>query len=387
MSTQTQVVINKQDPDIEAYRIGMLEDTQQLVSDTIFGGNVQNLRDQGLTDQQIAEQLGRPIEDVSGISQDQVFSPPDFEVADISDNEAEAIRLASEGIGDYQQFIDQGQTSLDDAGAMIDDSYQQIGQIGGQAKDAAQAGISQLEQTTGGFDPSGIGAFMNPYEDAAVSQALSDIAEQGERQRVNLDSKEAMSGAFGRARGGVEQAALTENIMKEQGRTAANMRQAGYESAAARAQKSFEDQMRRGQSAGMGIGQLGLDSSRIGLGAAQGIGSLGSQLAGVGMNYGQLGGMQTQLGSADIDRLLTTGGLDRGIVQSGLDATRFTNMQNYSQPFQLYGFQSDIYSGVPTGSSTMTMNTMPMANPYQQAVGLGIGAYGAAQGAQQMGLF
>ena len=58
----TQTVINRQDPEIEAYRLGLLGDTQNLVRDTVFGGNVQKLRDQGLSDEQIAEQLGREVE-------------------------------------------------------------------------------------------------------------------------------------------------------------------------------------------------------------------------------------------------------------------------------------------------------------------------------------
>ena len=61
----TQTVINRQDPEIEAYRLGLLDDTQTLVRDTVFGGNVQKLREQGLSDEQIAEQLGRDVGDVS----------------------------------------------------------------------------------------------------------------------------------------------------------------------------------------------------------------------------------------------------------------------------------------------------------------------------------
>ena len=76
MSTQTQVQISKQDPEIEAYRLGLLGDTQSLVQGQIFGQNVQNLRDQGLDDAAIAERLGRDIADVSNISQDQLFAPP-----------------------------------------------------------------------------------------------------------------------------------------------------------------------------------------------------------------------------------------------------------------------------------------------------------------------
>ena len=382
----TQTVINKQDPEIEAYRLGLLEDTQGLVRDTIFGGNVQKLRKQGLSDEQIAEQLGRPVEDVGAITADQVFSPPDYQVADLSEGETEAIRLAKEGIGSYQDFIDSGQETLKDASTMISGAATGIGEAGQQAFDAAQAGIGQFAGTTEGFDPSGIGSFMNQFEDAAVQQALADISEAGERKRSQIGADAAAAGAFG-SRRQLREGMLDENILKEQGRTAAAMRQAGYESAARRAQQAFEDEQRRGQAAGMGIGQLGLSAAKTDLAANQGIGALGGQLANVGMNFGQLGGMQTQLSAADIDKLLTTGGLQRLTDQKGLDAVRLTDLQNYSQPFQLYGFQSDIYSGVPTGSSTMQVASMPQTNPFQTAVGLGIGAYCAATGAQQAGLF
>ena len=73
MAVQTQTVINRQDPEIEAYRLGLLGDTQGLVRDQIFGQNVQNLRDQGLSDEDIAERLGRDVADVGNISQDQLF--------------------------------------------------------------------------------------------------------------------------------------------------------------------------------------------------------------------------------------------------------------------------------------------------------------------------
>ena len=476
----TQTVINRQDPEIEAYRLGLLGDTQALVRDTVFGGNVQKLREQGLTDEQIAEQLGREVEDVSGIRQDQVFGPPDYAVEGISEGEQKAVDLAMEGIGGYQPFLDQAETTLGDASALMTGAADSLGTAGdtasgiastGQAgmteaaqygitgaeeaaakarestalaqdqllgagafgRQTAESGIGQLAGTTGGFDPSGIGAFMNQYEDAAVQQALADIGEAGERQRSRIGADAAASGAFG-SRRQLREGMLDEEILDAQKRAAVEMRQAGFENAATRAQKAFEDQMSRGQSAAIGTGQLGqagagtsidaagragqlglsaeglaqtgalqganlgmsaadrgaglgLDAVKTGMAADQGIGALGSQLANVGMNYGQLGGLNTQLSAADIDRLLTTGGLERGINQQGLDATRLTNLQNYSQPFQLYGFQSDIYSGVPTGSSTMQVSSMPQTNPFQTAVGLGIGAYGAATGAQQAGLF
>lgn len=667
MATQTQVNISRQDPEIEAYRLGLLGDTQQLVRDQIFGQNVQNLRNQGLDDAAIAERLGRDVADVGNISQDQLFGPPGYEVADLSANEQQAIDLAG-GVGAYQPMLDQAGLRLDDAASLMNEaaggfrdaeslafdearagqqgiqdaiaggrtiaadtrsdiqdavnaqrniagsagealasqalagqqglsSAASQGQAGiqdavdqsrsealaGQAalgqttdfakniasqgaqgmlgeaelgkqgaqtaadrarastleaqksladagafgRETAESGIGQLAGTTGGFDPSGIGSFMSQYEDAAVQQALADIGEAGERRRAQIGADAAAAGAFG-SRRQLREGMLDEEILDQQKRAAVEMRAAGFESAANRAQKAFEDQMSRGQSAAIGtadIGQagagtsidaasrggqlgleaeglaqtgslqgaklgmdaygsgaqlgmdaaglgqrgdiagtqfgmgaadaaragattgaqlgmdaagqgaqlgmgaaettarlgmgaetsgitgadiygrmgmgaedtalrgsvagtgMGMDAVRTGLSADQGIASLGGQMAGLGMNYGSLGQLGQTLSASDIDRLLVTGGLDRGQNQAGLDATRMTNLQNYSQPFQQYGFLSDIYSGVPTGSSTMQVSSMPTANPYQTAVGLGIGAYGAATGAQQAGIF
>mgnify|MGYP000612380432 CR=1 FL=1 len=65
MSVSETVVTNRQDPAIEAYRLGLLQDVQGFTGGQIFGQNVQNLRKQGLSDQQISERLstaatGRP---------------------------------------------------------------------------------------------------------------------------------------------------------------------------------------------------------------------------------------------------------------------------------------------------------------------------------------
>ena len=538
MATQTQTVINKQDPEIEAYRLGLLGDTQGLVRDQIFGRNVQNLRQQGLDDAAIAERLGRDVADVGGITADQVFAPPDYDTADISANEQRAIDLASEGVGAYQPYLDRAGLGLDDAASLMGEAAgglrgtgaesmrqarmgqagldastagsrgiagaasgalasqalagqegltgaAQFGQRGaGEAaqrarastmtaqqaladagrfgRGAAESGIGQLAGSTGAFDPSGIGSFMNQYEDSAVQQALADISEAGERRRSQIGADAAAAGAFG-SRRQLREGMLDEEILDQQTRAATQMRQAGFESAAQRAQQAFEQQQGRRQSAAMGTGQLGqagagtsisaagqggqlglsaeqlaqtgsLQGAQLGLSAAgqgaglgmdaaktgatlgltaeeaaargaiagtglgmdawrtrmaesQGIAGLGGQMAGVGMNYANLGQLGQSLSASDLDRLMTTGGLGRGINQAQIDALRMSNLQNYSQPYQQYGFLSDIYSGVRTGSSTMQVSSMPSANPFQTAVGLGIGAYGAASGAKQAGIF
>ena len=110
------------------------------------------------------------------------------------------------------------------------------------------------------------------------------------------------------------------------------------------------------------------------------MGQLGVQQAG-------LGEILQNLQGSDMQNLLATGGLQRGVDQSALDAARLTNVQRYTQPYQQYGFLSDIYSGTPTGSSTLTASSAPQVSPFQTALGLGIQGLSAAAGANRAGLF
>ena len=183
------------------------------------------------------------------------------------------------------------------------------------------------------------------------------------------------SGAFGGSRQGIADAELTRNVLEQQGRTAADMRRTGYESAAARAQDAFERAKGRTQQASQLYGSIG-----------EGIGGLGGRLGQLGIQQAGLGELRTGLGSQDLQNLMSTGALKRGVDQAGLDALRMSNLQAYSQPYQQYGFLSDIYSGIPTSSSTITATSAPQTSPFQSALGLGIAGLSAASGAQRAGL-
>jgi hypothetical protein len=71
--SNTQVMIQRQDPNIEAYRLGLLRDVQGFTRNQIFGQNVQALRAQGLSDDQIAQRLSVPGQGTEG--QDPVILP------------------------------------------------------------------------------------------------------------------------------------------------------------------------------------------------------------------------------------------------------------------------------------------------------------------------
>ena len=624
---ETSVVIQRRDPAIEAFQLGNLGDVQGYVQNQIFGANVQSLRAQGLSNAEIAKRLSQPARgkkgepgyrpaikysasDVKGISQQAMFGPPDYQVAQLSPAERAAITTAQQGIGGYAPYlaggsgmISQGQgliagqgipgltramgtmgagqgfinqaSQLANAQRATPYQYQQAanqmlqqglgmgtgmgqqgigqlfasigagqqaagmgagalqglaGQVGGQVggaqqgadlaaararastagaqqalmgaagmgTSAAQQGIAALAGTGGRFGPGQIDPFMNKYEDAAVQQALADIGRQGQIQRQQVGAQAVGAGAFGGSRQAVAEQELGRNILEQQGRTAAQMRAAGFESAAQRAQQAYEQQQARRQqlasltgqlgqagagtalqaatqagqlglsaeqlaqtgalqggqlglsgiqnagqlqnlaaqlgltaagqqaAAGQNIGALGVNLGQLGLsagqqmgqlgvqygqlgqqdvaqllqmaqqqqGLGQGLGSLASQYGAFAGQLGQLGVQQagigelmSRLGTQDLQNLMATGGLERQVDQATIDALRMSNLQRYAQPMQMYGFLSDIYSGVPSGQMTTTASSAPQVSPFQTAVGLGIQGLSAYSGANRAGIF
>lgn len=282
---------------------------------------------------------GQPIPQVDG----GIMRP---DVAPMTPNQLEAIRLAETGIGSYEPYMtdanatltsasgraDTAQSAFDsatgavagtdaayDSGSYSDyyDPFKQnvIGQTASDVANAstalgtaAQGGVSagqfglgsavQGQQMLGGttdrFAGEGVGSFMNQYEDEAVQQALADIARSGQMQQAQLGANAVGAGAFGGARQGIQESELARNILEQQGRTAAGMRQAGFESAAQRAQAAFEAEQGRGQQAAQLTGQLGqagaasaMSGNQMGMAGAQGQADLSMGLAGLrGQGFG-----------------------------------------------------------------------------------------------------
>lgn len=329
--TDTSVVIQRQDPAIEAYRLGLLKDVQDFVRGRISSGE----------------------------------QPPDYQVAQLSPAEQAAVQAAQQGIGAYTPYLTAGS-------GMIGQGQELLAQ---QAAPALQAGIASLGGTGEMFSPDLTAQFMNPYEQAVIDQSLADIRRQGDVAMQGVRAQAVGAGAFGGSRSAIAEQELNRNILEQQGRTAAQLRAAGFGQAQETARAAFEAAQGRRQQAGSLYGQL-----------ASGIGSLGGQLGQLGIQQAGIGELTTRLGSQDIQNLLTTGASERGVNQATLDALRLTNLQRYSQPYQQYGFLSDVYSGVPTGQMTTTSSSAPQVSPFQTAIGLGISGLSAAAGAQRAGI-
>ena len=449
----TNINIQKLDPEIEAYKLGLLGDAQGLVQGQMFGQNVQNLREQylGQTDPEtgqpytpdqvnelVASQLSTDENPLTAADVNEQAVPsggmyglPDFKIADLSQSQKDAYTLASQGVGSYQPYlvggldaVQKGQAGAYDAMLGVGGATDQAGMTTGQAQQgiqqagqfgmqAAQEGLAGLQGVAGEFDPSGIGAFYNPYEQDVVQATLDDLRQDFQTQKAQRQAQsdaEAVSrGAFSSVSSQMRRDAqniqpLEEDYLKTAAKEIGALRAAGYTNAANQAATAFEQAKQRqlggaqatsaigqqgagtGLQAGQATGNLALGLGNLGLSGASTQAGIGQQLAGMGIQQAGLGEMEKSLQQQDIGALTGTGGMLQAQKQAELDAQKATDTQQYQQPYQQIGFLSDVYSGVPTSQATTTMSTGTPASAFQQAAGMGIAALGAAGGAKNLGI-
>ena len=396
--SDTQTVIQRGDPAVEAFRLGLIKDARDVA----------------------AANAGTPL--------------PRYEIAQLGPLEKDALDQIRASQGIYTPYLNQGSGAITAGQGLISNQgiaglQQGMGLLGQAAEGVSpfvQQGIEGLQQgigllgdaaagiapqvqqaqqalygATGQFSPSGIGAFMNPYEQAVIDQTMADISRQGDIAQQGVRAQAVGAGAFGGSRQAVAEQELQRNVLEQQARTAGQLRQTGFESASQRAQQAFEQAQGRGLTAAGQAGQLGLagqqgigqfgqsigalsgQAGQLGLSGQQAIGQFGQGIGGLagqfgtfGSQLGQLGTQQAgigqlaqQLSTQDIQNLLAGGGLERGVRQAGLDAQRLSNLQEQQRGFQNIGFLSDIYAGVPSGQSTVTASSMPQVSPFQSLLG------------------
>ena len=198
-------------------------------------------------------------------------------------------------------------------------------------------------QTAAGqtFTAAQVQAAMNPYIQNVVNQVSDDYLARENR----LAAQAVQSGNFGGGREGVGIAEL----QRQKANTLGGIYGQGYQSALGELQTQRALQT-----------QTGIQAGEINLNAA---------------NLAQQGR------SGQLQGLMGTGGVERGVNQAALEAQRQTALQNIQEPYQRVAFVSDIQSGVPSSSQQRIAQTRaPQPSPLGQAVGTGIGAYAAFTG-------
>lgn len=183
MAIESQEIIQREAPDIEALKVGLMEQAKALTS----------------------------AEPVGGL--------PDLIAAGIDPFQVQAATQAQAGVGAYQPFITAGQEALT------------AGQL------AAQQGI-------GAYDPSTVAGFFDPFQQAVIEQSERDLARQGQIQQNILTAKAGGMGAFG-GRAALERAEIGRNILDQQARTTSQLRSQGYQQAQQLGMTAFEQARRR----------------------------------------------------------------------------------------------------------------------------------------------
>ena len=184
-------------------------------------------------------------------------------------------------------------------------------------------------------DPTAYQDFLNPYQ-SYVTQGIEDQFAKAQNQAA---AQAAQTGAFGTEREGIQRAELGTQQAQAVGQSLAQ----GYGQAQQMAQQTY------GQAAD---------------------------------RQAALGAQQQGLAGQDINTLMQTGGRQQQLAQQGMDAAYRQQLQQQYEPYQRLGFVSDIYQGMPTSASSITMATQPQANPMSQAIGMGITGLAAYQGYQ-----
>ena len=395
MATEITEQIVREAPEIEAYKLGLLESARSLSQ--------------------------------------QPMMLPATEAAGLSPTEIQAIDFAKQGIGAFEPYIQagaQGLTrgmSLSEAGAGLIGGIETAPQYQ-RAQDITQAGTNLVDsiQTAPqyqraqdyvggaamGYDPTMAREFMNPYQQEVTQRALGEMRRQADIARQGQAAQAVGAGAFGGTREGVQRAEFERGIQDLMMNKIMQDYAQNYGQAQQAAQQAFEAQQGRQLAAGQGIGALtgqqastdlaraqamGQLGGQVGaltaqqastdLARAQGLGQFGTQIGALGAQYANLGAQTQQLGAADTGLLAGLGGLERQVAQSQLDAIRATNLQEQMAPYQQLAFVSDIYRGAPSTQMSLTSQSAPSASPIQSAIGLGVGTLATAAGAKNMGLF
>jgi len=248
-----------------------------------------------------------------------------IELMDIARQVAQQpINLPAIQVSPLSGLEQQGITAAGTTGVGAGTVQQGIGQVLGAAAPIGSAEISQ---------------YLNPYQ----QYVTGEIARQGQMMQNQLAGQAVGMGAFGGGREGVQQAELQKRTLEAMGQAQAQ----GFGTALGAAQR----QQQVGLAAGQQLGQMGLG--------------------------------QQQMAQADINQLMAAGGLQRQLAQQALDAQRQTTLQQQYEPYQRAEFLANLYAAGPKTQSGITMGTAPSTSPMAQALGTGIGAFAAYQGAQQ----
>ncbi len=373
----TQETVVREDPYTEAYKRGLFESVFGLVNQQMGFEQVPTGQ-YDAAGNPIVET--RPIMDTSGRPVGPAYAPTQ-QVAGMSPMQQQARALLQENLGAGQDYLQGGLGSVMRGGQLYEQAAQQaMGTSPADPYGFQQRAATAIEGGMEAFNPSGIEAFFNPYEDQVVQQVQQDFDRARRMQEAQSAAQAVGSGAFGGSRAAIAEQEALRNLNRAELDAIGQLRQQGFGAAMTAAQNAQENQQRRALTGGSYLGNLGSTFGQLGQRDVELLGNLGRGIADLGGAQADLGVTATNLMRGDVSALSSLGGQDQMQEQGVLDAIRQTNVERQQFPFQQFGYLSDVLNRVPTNESTMQTNTSPQQSGIGQAIGYGIAGLGALAG-------
>ena len=361
----SQTVIQREAPEIEAYKLGLMEQAKALAGAPPTAEMLANLS---------PAQLG-----LSDLQQQTI----DTAQADLAG-----------GIGGYEQYLADAGTGLGTAGGTLDTALGTLGTAGG-TLDSALGTIGRSESagglSTGIFDPGMTEQFMNPYQKAVTEQALAQMNKQFAEQQAGRSAGAIGAGAFGGSRQGVMDAIAQRELGDVASSRIYEDLARNFGQAQQGAMSSFENQQRRQANQASLLGQLA--QQQTGIGSQQA--GIAGQEAGIAGQQGQLAMQQAGLGELsqnqalkDLNLMSQLGGQQQAQRQADENARLAGERFAFNEPQQRLSFYSDILRGVPsTQIQTLVGGGQQQTPMFQQALGAGITGLGLYGAGNKMGIF
>ena len=261
--------------------------------------------------QDLAQDYGTQLVGLTSVPIDtSKFAP---QVAAQDPLQTQAVSLAQQGIGSYQPFLQQAQTTL--------------------------AGAQGLLGSGAGTGAGTISDFMSPFQSQVIDTTLAEFDRQRQIEQQTLRDRQAKLGVLGAGRAGVELAEFGSEAARQRAALQAQLLQSGFESAASRRQQDFAN-------------RFGIFGAQTGL-------------------ADQLPGLQR----ADVSTLGSVGAVQQAQAQAVLDAQRQANQLAAFEPQTrldtLGRGITQLISGYPAAGSTFTQT--PNLSPLETALGFGLG--------------
>ena len=252
-----------------------------------------------------------------------------------------------------------------------------------QAPGAAQIGPVSTPQFRGLLSQD-IGAYQSPYQQQVIDLAMGDIQRQADIARGSAQDRAIRSGAFGGSRSAILEAESQRPYVEQMARTAAGLRQSGFEQAQQAAQAdlarqqqlgmfgSEQEQQRAiqqaqfGQQAGIFGAELGqqrnlqqaqMQQQRqmggLDIAGRAALAQPSLEMQARGQQAALLGGLQGQQ-LRNLGLLSGIGQQQQGLQQAGIGASMGEFQRALQYPQQQFGLLSQAVTGIPGQTSRTT---------------------------------